>query len=338
MPLPPTGYGGIKMMVDLLARGLHARGHEVTLFAPEGTTSPARVISPLPAPGIGAIGDLWTDAYHVAAAYRHAGEFDVVHDHTFLGPALGSVCDGPTVVHTLHGPWVPDLRRYYALLHDRIQLVAISETQRRANGDVRYAATIPNGIDLDRYPVWTGEREDYLVYIGRANCEKAPERAVELAHRAGMPLKLVVKRAEPAEQAYWKQEVAPRLGSTDEVLGELGHDDKVELLRKARAFVFPIEWEEPFGLVMAEALACGTPVVATPRGAARDIVEDGVTGWLRSSIDELAVRLHGVDIGPEACRARAEQLFSAGEMVARYDELFARLVRSRRRRFATADG
>ena len=324
MRLPPEGYGGIELVVDLLARGLQARGHDVTLFAPEGSNSSADVVSPLPPPGSAAIGDPWHEAYHTVSAYQRADEFDLIHDHTFLGPALAQMRDGgPITVHTLHGPWEDESRAYYALLDGRIQLVAISETQRRGNPALRYAATIPNGIELSRYPVNEGAREDFLVYIGRANADKAPEAAVELAHRAGLPLKLVVKHAEPAEQRYWNEKVLPRLSEDDEPLDEIGHEKKVELLRRGRAFIFPIRWEEPFGLVMVEALACGMPVIATPCGATTEIVVDGVTGFLRPELDDLVACIERTGaISPRACRDWVEQHFSAETMIQRYLDLF----------------
>jgi glycosyltransferase involved in cell wall biosynthesis len=331
IPVPPEGYGGIELVVDLLAHGFHARGHDVTLFAPKGSRSAAEVVSPLPAPGSSAIGDRWHEAYHSSSAYQRVEEFDLIHDHTYLGPALAQMRDnGPTTVHTLHGPWDDESRAYYGLLDERIHLVAISETQRRANPDIRYAATIPNGIDIARYPLNESARDDFLVYIGRANADKAPEVAVELAHRAGLPLKLVVKHAEPAEQRYWKEEVLPRLSADDEALDEIGHDEKVELLQRGQAFIFPIRWEEPFGLVMAEALACGMPVVATPCGAASEIVADGVTGFLRPELDDLVACIQRAGtISPLACRARVEEHFSADRMVDRYLDLFQALVGDR---------
>jgi glycosyltransferase involved in cell wall biosynthesis len=264
--VPPAGYGGIELVVDVLARGLQARGHEVTLFAPEGSRSDADVVSPLPAAGPRRIGDPWFELYHTLSAFLRADEFDLVHDHTFLGPALATVNGHrQPVVHTLHGPWGGRARVFYELVHEHVHLVAISRAQRRANGEVRYAATVPNGIELQRYPLASGPREDFLVYIGRSNRDKAPELAVELAHRAGLPIKLVVKRSEDAEREHWRREVEPQLDGSEEVLGEVGHEEKVELLRRGRAFVFPIRWEEPFGLVMIEAMACGMPVLATPR-------------------------------------------------------------------------
>ena len=331
IPVPPKGYGGIELVVDLLAQGFEAHGHDVTLFAPEGSRSAAEVVSPLPAAGSDSIGDRWHEAYHSVSAYQHADDFELIHDHTFLGPALAQMREGgPITVHTLHGPWDDESRAYYGLLDDRVHFVAISETQRRANQDVRYAATIPNGIDVGRYPLHEGERDDFLVYIGRANAEKAPEVAVEAAHRAGLPLKLVVKHAEPDEQRYWEKEVLPRLSDEDEALDEIGHDKKVELLQRGRAFIFPIRWEEPFGLVMVEALACGMPVVATPCGAAREIVADGLTGFLRPELDDLVTCIERAGtISPLACRARVEEHFSAETMVDRYLHLFHALLGDR---------
>jgi glycosyltransferase involved in cell wall biosynthesis len=274
------------------------------------------------------INDPWFERYHALSAYLRACEFDLLHDHTLLGPALGAMLAGvPPVVHTLHGPWTSEARAYYELLNEHVHLVAISETQRRANPAVRYAATIPNGIDLDSYPFADGNRDEFLVYIGRANSEKAPELAVELANRARRPLKLVVKRSEPDELEYWERKVEPRLHADVEVLSEISHDEKVGLLQRGRAFVFPIRWEEPFGLVMIEALACGMPVIATPRGAAREIITDGETGFLCSELDQLAAAIKKTEtIAPSACRARVEKHYSAAAMVSAYEELFHRII------------
>jgi glycosyltransferase involved in cell wall biosynthesis len=328
IPVPPADYGGIELVVDSLARGLQERGHEVTLFAPEGSQSPGELVSPLPPAGTTSMGDAWYEIYHVLSAYARRGEFDVVHDHTLLGTALGAMTSGrPPVLHTLHGPWVERAQAYYDLVHEHVHLVAISESQRRGHDAVRYAATIPNGIELDRYPLSDAPREDFLLYIGRANADKAPELALEVAHRAGLPLKLVVKRAEPAEREYWNTQVAPHLGPDDEALEELTHDEKVDLLRRAKAFVFPIRWDEPFGLVMIEALACGLPVVARPRGAASEIVEHGVSGFLTDELDEFVEAVGNVGrLDPHACRRRVAERFSAEAMVDGYERLMLRLA------------
>ena len=189
--VPPTGYGGIELVVSLLADGLTERGHDVTLFASGGSETKATLVSPLvdpPDPAL--LGNPWFDAYHALSSYLAIGdEFDVVHDHSGIaGSAMGALLRGkPPVVHTLHGPWTELTRRYYAMLHEHVHLVAISESQRADNSGVVYAGMVHNGVDLDRYP-FRAEKDDFLVYIGRANPDKGPAIAIEVARRAGLPL------------------------------------------------------------------------------------------------------------------------------------------------------
>jgi len=317
--------------VSLLADGLSSRGHDVTLFASGGSNTKAEIVSPLddpPDPSL--LGNVWFDAIHALSAYLSMDGYDVVHDHSgIVGPSLAAVLDLPSpVVHTLHGPWTEPSRRFYSLIDDRIHLVAISETQRRDNARLRYAATVHNGIDLELYP-FRAEKDDFLVYVGRANPDKGPTRAIEVARRAELPLAMIVKKAEPFERAYWDEMVVPMLTDDVEVYEAVTHEVKVDLLARARAMVFPIDWAEPFGLVMVEAMACGTPVVACPAGAAVEIVADGETGYLRESIDELVEAVKMVDrCDPVACRARVAENFSADRMVDAYERLFEELVKS----------
>jgi glycosyltransferase involved in cell wall biosynthesis len=324
--VPPAGYGGIEIVVSLLAEGLAARGHDVTLFASGGSTTKAHLVSPLEEPPDPALlGTVWFDAYHALATYMEVGGFDVVHDHSgIVGPALAAVSQSrPPVVHTLHGPWTEPSRRFYRLVQDRIGLIAISEAQRADYADLTYAGMVYNGIDLSTY-AYCAEKDDFLVYVGRANPDKGPGRAIEVARRAGLPLAMIVKKSEPFERAYWDEMVAPMLHDEVEVFEAVTHELKVDLLSRARAMVFPIDWQEPFGLVMVEAMACGTPVITCPEGAAVEIVDDGVTGALRESIDELADAVETVrSCSPEACRSRVERLFSADAMVAGYERIYA---------------
>ncbi len=330
-PVPPTGYGGIELMVALLSDGLVERGHQVTLFASGGSSSKATVSSPLDEPPDPAIlGDVWSDTFHALSSYlaiRH-GDFDVVHDHSgIIGPAMASIRpSGPPVVHTLHGPWTEAGRRMYGLIDSYVQLVAIAGTQRADNPAVRYARTIHNGIDTSTYE-YREKKDDYLVYIGRANPDKGPATAIEVAKRVGLPLKMIVKRNEPPERLYWAENVVPLLDHSIEVFENVPHADKVELLAGARAMVFPIQWAEPFGLVMVEAMACGTPVVAGRWGAAVEVVSHGETGYLADGIEELLDAIGKVDsIDPAACRDRVERMFSKDTMVSAYEELFRELV------------
>lgn len=326
-PVPPTGYGGIELVVALLTDGLVDAGHDVTLFATGGSRSRAKIVSSLAVPpDPRKLGDTWYDAYHALAAYLHAGEFDVIHDHAgVVGPVLGAMLHRrPPVVHTLHGPWTHESRLLYELVGQHIHLVAISDAQRRDGGDIRHLGTVYNGIDLSTYEYRaTNEKEDFLVYIGRANHDKGPVEAIEVARRAGIALTMIVKHTEPLEQAYFDLEVAPRLGADIELLDDVTHEVKVDRLARARGMVFPIRWPEPFGLVMVEAMACGTPVVTTNWGAAPELVEDGVTGFRRDSTEDLVAavaRLHELDSA--ACRARVEQCFSAPAMIRGYEQLY----------------
>jgi glycosyltransferase involved in cell wall biosynthesis len=323
--VPARGYGGTELIVALLADGLVARGHDVTLFASGGSRTRARLVSPLdrppPAP---MLGEPWIATYHALAAYDAIdGSFDVVHDHTApVGPALAARRHGVPAVHTLHGQWTEQTRSFYGLLHERVHLVAISAAQAAGNRDVRYRAIVHNGIDLDAYPL-RREKEDFLVFIGRANPEKGPTTAIAVARRVGLPLVMVVKRQEPPERAYWNDCVAPLLHEGVTVLENVTHEHKVDLLGRARALLFPIQWPEPFGLVMAEAMACGTPVVTRPLGAAVEVVDDGVTGFLRTTDADLAAAVDAAaGCAPDACRARVEERFSAGAMVAGYEAVY----------------
>ncbi|MDQ3945892.1 MAG: glycosyltransferase family 4 protein [Actinomycetota bacterium] len=328
LTVPPSDYGGIELVVSLLADGLVDRGHDVTLFASPGSDTNARLAPALDtAPGPEALADEAYGLAHVLRAYEDTDAFDVIHDHTLQGPVLAARReDGPPVVHTLHGPWTDAARQYYQRIHRSVHLVAISESQKADNPDVSYAGVVPNGIDLTTYPL-REDKEDILVFIGRSVPDKGPELAVEVAHRAGLPLVMVAKRAEPVEQRHWDSVVAPRLQGDEEIIDAVGHDDKVELLGRARALLMPIQWPEPFGLVMTEAMACGTPVVARPLGAARELVADGVSGFLRDSVEEMAAAVAGTGgLSPRKCRDHVAASFSAEAMVDGYEEVFERVL------------
>jgi glycosyltransferase involved in cell wall biosynthesis len=247
-----------------------------------------------------------------------------VHDHAgIVGPICGALLNGkPPVVHTLHGPWTEHNRPLYDLLARHVQLVAISDAQRAANLDLPYAGTVHNGIDLSAYD-FRAEKENSLVYIGRANADKGPKEAITIARRAGLPLHMILKRGEPPEREYFEREVEPLLASDVELYENVTHSEKIEILGRASAMVFPIRWPEPFGLVMVEAMACGTPVITTNWGAAPEIVEDGVTGFRRDSEDDLVEMVgHIGELDPVACRNRVEKLFSGEAMVRGYEAVF----------------
>jgi len=320
-PVPPTGYGGIEWVVSLLAEGLVDAGHDVTLFAAGDSRTKATLAAVYPEPPSVPIGISAFELRHAAACFLRADEFDVIHDHSSqLAAALGGLISTP-LVHTVHGPLdEPALPNYRAIaeLAPRVGLVSISMKQREPAPELPWVANVPNALDLAAYP-FHAPRGDYLLYLGRLSPDKGAHRAIEIAREAGVPIKLAGKKREPGEQAYFDEHVRPLLGEDAVYLGETSHASKVSLLQDARATLFPIDWEEPFGLVMIESMACGTPVIATRRGAVPEVVEEGRTGVIVDDWREMADALADADrIAAEDCRASVEERFSPERMVAEY--------------------
>jgi glycosyltransferase involved in cell wall biosynthesis len=328
LAVPPSGYGGIEWVVALLADGLVERGHDVTLFATGDSRTKAELEFVFEtAPGPKFINSIWHDTLHSLHVYRDVSRFDVIHEHTvWSGLVAATLIDVP-VVHTLHGPFTSEMRQLYERVADRIWFVAISENQRSHMPELRYGGVVYNGIDTSLYPL-RKEKEDFVLFLGRVTPDKGPVRAVEAAREAGIPLVMAVKIASPDEEDYWKKEVEPRLPEGTTILPEIPLEQKVDLLSRARAVLFPIDWEEPFGLVMTEAMACGTPVIATPRGSVPEVIADGETGFIvpvetyPEAAAEALTRLG--DIDPEACRGWVEKRFSKEAMVAGYETVFQR--------------
>lgn len=333
LPCPPEGYGGTERVVALLADGLVDRGHEVTLFASGDSRTKAKLVSHFErAPGTALmVANPFAELPHVLTAYSHAEEFDVVHDHTFpFGVSIGAHIAHPPVVHTLHGPpGYPGVRPVYDLLAERISFVSISDSQRAGLPTLNYVATVYNGVAVDTYPL-PGEKDGDLVFVGRMNPEKGPHLAIEVARRLGRRLLMAVKMAEPPEKEFFHREVEPLLGPNVELIGEIGFAEKVSLYSRARCTLMPIQWPEPFGLVMVESMACGTPVVAFRAGAATEIIAHGVTGFLADDLDEFAGYVaRAGEIDPAACRRHVEVRFSDRAMVAGYEAVYEAVANRR---------
>jgi glycosyltransferase involved in cell wall biosynthesis len=330
--IPPSGYGGIEWVVALLADGLTDRGHEVTLFAAPGSDTRAKLISPLDEkPPPDAIGDPWYEASHAVSVYEHGDEFDILHDHTGpVGVSVGALSDYPTI-HTLHGPFTDQTTMLYRRIARRHWFVAISESQRSmAPENLRWAGVVYNGIPMDRYP-FREDKDDFLFFLGRADEEKAPDLAIRAARRAGRRLVLCATTKNEREQTYWAEKVEPILGDDVEVRGEASHEEKVELLAGSAALLFPIQWDEPFGLVMTESMACGTPVIAWRNGSVPEVVTDGETGFVVESVEEMAAAVERVgDLDPRAMRARVEERFSAEAMVTGYERAYEQALAGER--------
>ena len=320
-PVPPTGYGGIEWVVSLLADGLAEAGHEVTLFASGDSRTKARLVSVYDRAPSEWIGNGFWELRHELSWIERAEEFDVVNLHTsHVGLAVSALADVP-VVHTVHGPLDGDPGELYEQVlghHPRAHLVSLSMNQRRPKPDLPWLANCPNALEVSLYPC-KPHRGDYLLFLGRMSWEKGCHRAVAVAIETGLPLKIAGKKREAAEQAYFDEFVAPHLSDRIEYLGEVNHGQKVELLQDARCTLFPIEWEEPFGLVMIESMACGTPVNATRWGAVPEVIEHGRSGIVVDDYRLMPLALEDADaLDPLECRRYAEERFSPQRMVGDY--------------------
>jgi glycosyltransferase involved in cell wall biosynthesis len=332
-PVPPSGYGGIEWVVSLLGDGLVDAGHDVTLFASGDSRTKAKLQSLYEVAPSHEIGRSQTEIRHALSCFERAGEFDVINDHS--GPPAAAIAGSvstPTV-HTVHGPLNGEPGELYeqiARVAPRTRLVSISMNQRKPRPDLPWIANIPNALDFSVYP-FARHRGDYLLFLGRMNAEKGAHRAVTIAMETGLPLKLAGKKREPNEQEYFRQLVEPHLKPGHiEYLGEVSHGEKVELLQNARATLFPIEWEEPFGLVMIESMACGTPVIATRWGSVPEVIEHGRSGVIVDDYRIMPAALEEADrLDSVEIRRAAEQRFSRERMVADYVAAFEQAIAAR---------
>lgn len=331
LAIPPPGYGGTESVLDALCQALAEAGHDVLLCASGDSTCPVPRVATVPE----ALGteDMQSPAElrHVISAYQAvlAWGADVVHDHTIVGPFYAARHPHLSVVTTNHGPFDGDLAPLYRDLAGRVAVVAISHHQASAAEGIPLTGVIHHGVDARRFPVGRGAG-GYAVFLGRMNPAKGVDAAIRVARGAGIPLKIAAKMREQSERDYFHEQVEPLLGDDVDYVGEVGADEKLALLGDATCLLNPIVWPEPFGMVMIEALACGTPVVATPAGAAPEIVDDGVTGLLRRDEDSLSTAVTQVaSLERAACRRAVEDRFSAEVMAGHHISLYDSVVTRR---------
>ena len=327
VPIPPPAYGGIESVVDQLARGLVRAGHEVLLGAAANSTCPVpRVRGTDEAADTAPVcGDMISELRHVVRSYAAMTDEDIVHDHTLTGPLYRHAPAGEPVVTTAHGPFDATLRPVYRAMRG-VAVVAISHHQAATADGFPLAGVIHHGLDVSSVPVGRGNG-GYASFLGRMSPEKGPREAALVARAAGVPLRMAAKLREPAEREYFDAEVKPLLCSDVEFLGEVGCAEKLELVGGSFALLNPMQWAEPFGLVMIEALATGTPVVATPVGSAPELVADAVTGYLRVSRPQLAAALLAApQLDRTICRDTAVRRFSSERMVAEHVKLYEDLL------------
>jgi len=326
---PPQLYGGTERIVSYLTEELVRMGHDVTLFASGDSQTAAHLVRCAPAA-------LRLDPavkdpipYHLAMleeVRRRADEFDVLHFHIDLlhFPLVRPFAE--RTVTTLHGRLdLPDLKPFYAAFPD-VPLVSISRDQRRPLPPVRWVGTVPHGLprDLLRFHA---EPEGYLAFLGRISPEKRPDVAIEIAARAGLRLRIAAK-VDSVDRAYWESIIKPMIDSHTHVefVGEIDEEKKAEFLGNASALLFPVDWPEPFGLVMIEAMACGTPVIAYRRGSVPEVIDDGVTGFIVDGADAAVDAVRRVaTLDRSSVRSRFEQRFTVSRMANDYLSIYRSL-------------
>lgn len=331
--VPPPAYGGIELVVALLTDELVRRGHEVTLFATGDSISLAKLVSVHPR----ALRlDSTVKEYNIyemlqlSAVYERADEFDIIHSH--MGCAslpYAKLVTTPTV-HTLHGVFTHDNEKMFR--YAKVQpYVSISDAQRESKLGLNYVNTVYNGIDVSSYQFYPQPEEPpYLAFLGRMSPEKGPHLAIEIAKKTGWHLKIAGK-IDFVDQEYFSKEVKPFIdGKQIEYLGEANHQQKNAMMGGAVATLFPITWREPFGLVMVESMASGTPVIAMRLGSTTEVVAHGKTGFLCSNVEECVSAIAKVsDLDRYACRQYVQERFSMETMTDGYEEVYQQILQER---------
>jgi glycosyltransferase involved in cell wall biosynthesis len=332
---PPHGYGGTERIISGLTEALVEQGHEVTLFATGDSRTSARLVACAPK-ALGFEHLFESGAAHtamLAQVYRRAKEFDIIHCHVdYQALPFAVNCKTPTII-TLHGALDMDGYPEALSAFPDIRYVSISNNQRTPLPNLNWAATVYHGIDVRAHPF--GEQPGkYLLFVGRISPEKGPERAIAIAKQSGIPLKIAAK-VDPKDRAFFNQVVKPLLDKEKkedvEFLGPVDERRKRLLMKNALALLLPIRWQEPFGMVYIESLACGTPVLTCPMGAAPEILSEGETGFMRESDDELAeAALRVQTVSRAGCRAWAERRFDISTMTRNYLEVYQAALGKRR--------
>jgi glycosyltransferase involved in cell wall biosynthesis len=333
--VPPRLYGGTERVVSFLTEELVRQGHEVTLFASGDSQTSARLIRccDMALRFNPAVRD--TLPYHMIMldeVRRRIDQFDVLHFHVDLlhAPLMRNLAD--RTLTTLHGRLdLPDLAPFYAAFRD-LPLASISDNQRENLGNSNWVGTVYHGLPRDLLP-FSPNPHGYLAFLGRISPEKRPDRAIEIAARSGMPLKIAAK-VDRADQAYWETKIRPMVADNSDVefIGEIGERDKADFLGGAGALLFPVDWPEPFGLVMIEAMACGTPVIAYRCGSVPEVVEENVSGFIVDTLEEAVGAVRRIpDLDRVKVRAEFERRFTADRMAQDYIAIYRELLAARSR-------
>ena len=327
--VPPRTYGGTERVVHALTEELVKRGHEVTLFASGDSISSAKIESVYPRslreaklPDIYG-SNPWT-LLNFGLAYELQDEFDIIHDHTMpLSLPAANIASTP-VIGTMHGAFNATNRRLFQTLRSP-NIVSISQAQIFSAPNINHIGTVYNGLPMEHYP-FSNENEGYLLYVGRISMEKGVHHAIEVAEQMDMPL-IVAAKLDPNDQQYFKGYIEPRLSNRIKWIGEVDEEERNKLMSKAKCFLHPVTWREPFGLTLIEAMATGCPVVAFNRGSIPEIIKTGVTGFVVEDTESMLDAVEGISaIDRAACREHVLSNFSATKMAGNYEELYKKLV------------
>jgi glycosyltransferase involved in cell wall biosynthesis len=334
--VPPLRYGGTERIVSYITEGLVRRGHDVTLFASGDSRTAARLV-PV-APRAQRLDPASRDRISTAMVcaldrvFGHADDFDVIHCHVdYPAFPFARFVATPTL-HTLHGRLdSPELECVFSQF-GKVPLISISDAQREPldRFGVTWEATVHHGVALEEFP-FVERRGSYLAFLGRVSPEKKPDVAIEVARRVGLPLRIAAK-IDASDEPYFEEVVEPLLDDPlVTYVGEISQEKKAAFLGGAAALLFPIDWPEPFGLVMIEAMACGTPVIARSRGSVPEVVVPGVSGYIAETVDDFAAAIQRLDaIDRAACRRYVEERFTVERMVEDYEAVYRRVARTSR--------
>jgi glycosyltransferase involved in cell wall biosynthesis len=328
--VPPPAYGGIELVVGLLTDELVRRGHDVTLFASGDSISAAKLDSIHPrALRLEPEAKEYSvyEALQLSHAFQRAGEFDVIHSHMgYAALPYAKLIKVPTV-HTLHGIFTPDSEKLFQ--HAKEQpYISISKAQMEPRLGLNYAATVYNAIDIHQHRFFPrADEPPYLAFLGRLSPEKGPHHAIAIAKATGLPLKLAGK-VDVVDEAFFERDIKPHIdGKQIQYLGEANHHQKNDLMGRALATLFPITWREPFGLVMIESMAAGTPVVAMRMGSTPEVIAHGKTGFLCDSVEECIDAVKAITtIDRVACRDHVATYFSVEQMTDGYEAVYRQVA------------
>jgi glycosyltransferase involved in cell wall biosynthesis len=329
--VPPQTYGGTELVVSQLTDELVRRGHEVTLFASGDSQTLAclEAVCPRAIRLDPEIKDYTVyEMLEISQVYERAAEFDLIHSHVGLAVLpIAPRVKTPTV-HTLHGNFTPENSKLFQLHHQQ-PYISISNAQRQVN--LNYLRTVYNGIDVEKYSYHPQPQQlPYLVFLGRLSPEKGPHHAIAVAKQTGLPLKIAGK-IDDRDRAFFEREIAPQIdGKQVEYIGEVDREQKVELLGNAAVTLFPITWDEPFGLVMVESMATGTPVIGLNRGSVPEVIAHGKSGFICNSVEQMIAAVpQALELNRQACREYVENHFGIVQMVDGYEAAYQELLASR---------